>query len=65
MDSITREQKFGQNDHVRIYSKKDYTQRLKKVGFNVNTINPYKIKLAYNSKKLGLNPNEELFLASK
>ena len=54
-----------QDDHVRIYSKSDYVAKLTKVGFKVNIISPYKKKLAYSPKKLGLNPKEELFIATK
>jgi SAM-dependent methyltransferase len=54
-----REQAFGQFDHVRIYGR-NYFDRLRKVGFNVSTLN---ISMKY--PKAGLNRNEELFVILK
>lgn len=61
----SRKEKFGQWDHVRIYSKKDYIERLNKIGFKVKTINPFQNKFAYSPIKLGLNPKEDLFILEK
>ncbi|SUW09327.1 type 11 methyltransferase [Brachyspira pilosicoli] len=36
-----REKAFGQNDHVRVYTKEDYVNRLNKSGFNVYEDNFY------------------------
>lgn len=60
-----REINFGQEDHVRIYSRKNYIDKLKSVGFTVNQINPYTIKWPVSPKKLGLNKNECLFIVKK
>lgn len=59
-----REEKFGQDDHVRIYEKKDYIKRLNDVGFIVKTLNPIKEKW-FLAKKYAIQPNEDLFIAKK
>lgn len=58
-DSEERIKAFGQFDHVRIYGK-DYSDRLRSVGFEVEV---HRIWKEY--PKVGLNPNEEVFLALK
>jgi len=53
---------FGQKDHIRVYSVKGLSQRLKSVGFKV------KVKkfegLSYNHE-YGLNPSETILMANK
>lgn len=56
---------YGQADHVRIYAEQDYVERLKKIGFIVDTI----FQKAFLSKEeiviYGLNPKEKIFIAIK
>jgi SAM-dependent methyltransferase len=54
-----REKEFGQYDHVRIYGQ-DYADRLIHAGFLVN-----EFCLSSKYLKLGINPNEKLFIGSK
>lgn len=62
---VDREKVFGQKDHVRIYGK-DYTDRLKKAGFEVEI---YKwgedIELDNPNNKMGLNVDELVFCCRK
>lgn len=55
-----RFEKYGQEDHVRIYGI-DYPERLKKAGFRVEVIN---IANRY-PRKFGLNKNEMLYICHK
>ncbi len=60
-----REKYFGQKDHVRIYGK-DYTQRLKEVGFTVEAYNWTNDNAFRNEKnRFGLNKDETVFYCSK
>jgi SAM-dependent methyltransferase len=54
-----REDAFGQFNHVRIYGA-DYVDRLESVGFTVNKIN-----ISKKYERYGLNPEEDIFIASK
>lgn len=54
-----RLEKYGQYDHVRLYGQ-DYPNRLENVGFKVQKIN-----ISSKYLKYGVNPDEDLFLASK
>lgn len=54
-----RERIFGQKDHVRIYGR-DYTERLKKVGFKVDVIDFTKEIGQLLTKKYALLPNNGL-----
>ena len=56
----SREEAFGQSDHVRIYGL-DYVDRLKKVGFNVEVVS----NLASSYPKFGLNAKEKIFVCHK
>lgn len=58
-DPKKREELFGQFDHVRIYGQ-DYVQRLENVGFCVNKIN-----ISERYKRLGVNPDEDIFFCEK
>lgn len=58
-DPKKREELFGQFDHVRIYGQ-DYVTRLESVGFKVNRIN-----ISDKYKKLGVNPDEDIFFCEK
>lgn len=57
---------FGQEDHVRIYGK-DYTTRLKNVGFDVNKINWWEKNefLFFKKNNYALLENESLFICKK
>ena len=59
IDPNERKKQFGQFDHVRIYGL-DYMERLSACGFKVKRIN---ISLAYQN--LGLNKEEDIFIAEK
>ena len=54
-----REELYGQWDHIRIYSKKNYLERLKEVGFSIEE---YKFNEENN---FSLNPQEKLITAKK
>lgn len=60
-----RIERFGQEDHVRLYTRADYIQRLEAAGFTVNvenyptTLGPEKVE------RFGLVQEEEVFLCSK
>lgn len=55
---------FGQPDHVRIYGK-DYVDRLKKAGFNVEIIQ-WPLHYNHNTRfKYGLKENELIYLCRK
>jgi SAM-dependent methyltransferase len=49
---------FGQNDHVRAYSKQDFVSRLENAGFEVEQI-------PYNSPKYGIRPTSVLYVCHK
>lgn len=55
---------FGQRDHVRIYGM-DYTERLIKAGFSVETIPSSHFSKARNFDKMMLDSQEVLFIARK
>ncbi len=67
--SITDEQKrlelFGQPDHVRIYSGKDYKKRLESVGFKVEQIDFVSTFSKTDKFKFGLQEGEDIFYCSK
>lgn len=58
-DSKTREEKFGQRDHVRLFGT-DYTSKLQSTGFTVTTL-----KLQSEYPKFGFNPKEVLYIGRK
>src|SRR5690606_19939096 len=58
-DPKKREELFGQFDHVRIYGQ-DYVNRLESAGFKVNRLN-----ISQKYQKLGVNPEEDLFVCEK
>ena len=64
-DPIQMEEKFGQDDHVRIYSLNDFKDRLTISNFRTEFISPYLKKWKLNPNKLGLNKKEKLLLAFK
>lgn len=55
---------FGQPDHVRVYGK-DYFDRLRNAGFNVDVID-YPKKFSHNEQfKYGMKPSELIFYCTK
>ena len=57
-----RIERFGQRDHVRLYSRDDYLQRLKAAGFEV-TAESYAVALGSDKvQRFGLVEEEEVFL---
>ncbi len=63
-DVAERWRRFGQDDHIRLYSKKVFTQRLKTAGFTITEITKNEIgeKEAF---KHGLPCNIHLYIVSK
>lgn len=60
-----RERLFGQYDHVRIYSDKDYIHRLEDAGFWVERVPVNDIADASEIQKFSLNPREVLYFCRK
>jgi SAM-dependent methyltransferase len=63
-DPREQERRFGQWDHVRIYGRDDFMNRLRKIGFSVMPFNGYD-DFPEEAESLGLNPRETLVIASK
>lgn len=60
-----REKYFGQFDHVRLYGK-DYPDRLRQAGFEVNVSSFAKLNISKEyAVKIAINPDEIIFIASK
>ncbi len=59
---VKRKEHFGQDDHVRIYSKKGLKNRLEEVGFNVliKSFNPSKEDFYF-----GFKPQETILISTK
>ena len=64
-DPQKREDNFGQDDHVRIYSLGDFQERLSQSNFRTEFVSPFSKKWKFNPNKLGLNKKEKLLLAHK
>lgn len=58
-DAAERERQFGQWDHVRLYGQ-DYIERLRSAGFQVD-----RVDVTAQYATFGVNPDEELFVATK
>ena len=61
-DPIRQAALYGQKDHVRIYAKNDYIQRLQKAGFHVNVLTPETLA---SFRIYAIQENESVFLCSK
>ena len=61
-DPVKQAALFGQKDHVRIYSKTDYVDRLQNAGFIVNILTPDHLKKYRN---YAIQEKESVFLCSK
>jgi SAM-dependent methyltransferase len=59
-----RERRFGQWDHVRLYDRDGFVQRLGEVGFEVSIFAPFDT-LPDQAHELGLNPLEVLPVARR
>jgi hypothetical protein len=53
---------YGQKDHVRIYAKSDYIQRLQQAGFKVTVLTP---EVFIPFRIYAIQENESVFLCSK
>lgn len=60
-----RIERFGQEDHVRLYSRGDYIDRLKAAGFHVTAENYPNALGSEKVGRFGLVENEEVFVCSK
>jgi SAM-dependent methyltransferase len=63
-DTAERWRRFGQDDHIRLYSQKVFTERLEKAGFRVEQINGMDIPFA-DISKYGLPENIVLYICHK
>lgn len=63
-DPAEQERRFGQWDHVRIYGKEDFLDRLGRAGFEVSVFEPFAVD-AEEAKRLRLNPLEALPIGRK
>ena len=59
-----RLEKYGHKDHVRIYGR-DYFDRLRDTGFQVEIFNPFNARSALNISRLALDADERVFIAKK
>lgn len=66
-DPAERERRFGQHDHVRIYTAIDYTTRLARAGFEVERFNweAHAYDFGGAANRYGLLRKETLFFARK
>lgn len=60
-----RIERFGQEDHVRLYARTDYIERLEAVGFAVTTENYSSVLGSTKAERFGLVEEEEVFFCSK
>jgi SAM-dependent methyltransferase len=60
-----RIERFGQEDHVRLYTRTDYIQRLEATGFAVKAESYPSVLGAAQVQRYGLVQEEEVFLCSK
>ncbi len=59
-----RNRAYGQEDHLRIYAKKDYVKRLKSVGFTVKPMH-FAETLGSDMLKYGLSQDDVLYIVTK
>ncbi|HJT27553.1 MAG TPA: methyltransferase domain-containing protein [Pyrinomonadaceae bacterium] len=60
-----RIERFGQEDHVRLYTRRDYVRRLKAAGFSVRVESYPTVLGPAKVERFGLVQEEEVFLCSK
>ena len=63
-DIAERWRRFGQDDHIRLYSQKVFTKRLEKAGFRIKKFTSKEIPVA-DIKKFGLPGNIVLYIGNK
>ncbi len=63
-DPEEQKRRFAQRDHVRIYSREDFVNRLRQTGFEVSAFGPDQIPEAIQKSKR-LNPAEILWVARR
>lgn len=63
-DPRQREERFGQDDHVRLYSRKDFVVRLEASGFDVTGFDGFS-DYPEEAKDWRLNPMERLWVARR
>ena len=63
----SREEAFGQGDHVRIYTEEDYQNRLTQAGFKVNVFKWVTEAETFGGRRnvFGLNEEERVYFVSK
>lgn len=64
-DPKERIRRFGQNDHVRLYSVRDYPLRLAESGFQVSVIDFRSEVGLETATRHALNPEERIYLCTK
>jgi SAM-dependent methyltransferase len=62
LDPDTRERRFGQNDHVRLYGRDDFVDRLSSAGFDTCAFHPFE-EFPNKALSMHLNPQEILRVA--
>lgn len=62
---LQRIERFGQEDHVRLYARADYIQRLESAGFTVNTESYRTVLDTAQARRFGLVEGEDVFHCSK
>ncbi|MDQ0417333.1 SAM-dependent methyltransferase [Croceifilum oryzae] len=60
-----RTRAYGHQDHVRVYAKEDYIQRLESVGFRVELYNIAEKYSIEETHKLGLSKEDNLYIVHK
>ncbi len=60
-----RIERFGQEDHVRLYTRTDYIQRLEAAGFSVSAQSYPAVLGPEKVERFGLVQEEEVFMCSK
>jgi SAM-dependent methyltransferase len=60
-----RIERFGQEDHVRLYARADYIKRLQAAGFSVHAESYPTVLGSTKAKRFGLVQEEEVYFCSK
>ncbi len=56
---------YGQDDHVRIFSKQNLFNAIRETGFNLKIIQSSSVCSIQESNYYGVNPSEDLIMAIK
>ena len=64
-DREDREARFGQGDHVRIYSLPDISARMQEAGFTVCLHAPEELGCRFLCDRFGLDPAESLIVGER